>query len=185
MNAAKGVSLKLPVALRPRERRLALVAAVLIGCWAIVSWLVQPLWNGMRSLQLRVDVQSEKLDALGQLLSQAPAVEGKYQEIAPYLASGNDERAQGALLESLEALARTANLQLNLKPRAVKRQGTVSQFEVELDVEGPQDRLLPFLDAVLGIPRLVAVERLRIASVPTNAESLRANLVLQQLSLQE
>ena len=31
-------------ALRPREKRLSLIAGVLIGCWLFLSWLVQPLW---------------------------------------------------------------------------------------------------------------------------------------------
>ena len=63
----------LPV-LRPRERRLTLIAAVVIGCWLVVSWVVQPLWDRVQDLRVRVNAQTEKLDALNRLVSQASSI---------------------------------------------------------------------------------------------------------------
>ena len=171
------------VALRPRERRLALIAAVLIGCWALVSWVVQPLWERVRDVGLRVETQTQKLDALSRLLSKGPSIEQGYQSVAVYLEREDDAQVQGSFLNALEMLSRESKVELNLKPRPVKREDFVSRFEVELEAEGAQDDLLGFLDALLRMPKLIAIERLRISSVPGREQALRANLVIQKLTL--
>ena len=168
--------------LRPRERRLALAAAVVIGCWLFVSWIVQPLLERGRELRLRVETQTEKLEALRRLLVKAPAIEQEYQQLAGYVDGSDDPTAQGTFLSELESLSRETGVTLNLKPRPAKTEGRVSRFEVELDIEGPQDHLLTFLDELLRMPKLIAIDRLRISIVPAREGQLRANLVLQKLS---
>ncbi len=169
---------------RPRELRLALIAAGLIGCWVLVSAVVQPLWDRDQDLRLKVTTQTERLHALAHLVSQMPAIEQEYQEIAPYL-QADDEEARGSFLNQLEALSREAHLRLNLKPRAGKQEERLSRFEVELDVEGSQENVMAFLDTILAMPTLITIERLRLASVPTKEQLLRANLVIHKLGLQQ
>ena len=169
--------------LRPRERRLALTAAVVIGCWFFVSWIVQPLLDRLREVRVRVETQTEQLEALRRLLVRAPAVEQEYQQFAAYVDGTDDAAAQGAFLSALESLSRETGVTLNLKPRPLKTEERVSHFEVELDIEGSQERLLAFLDELLRMPKLVAIDRLRISTVPAREGLLRANLVLQKLSL--
>lgn len=171
------------LSLRSNELRLALFAAGLVVSWAVLSFVVQPLIERHRDLQLQVTTQQEKLNALAQLMQQAPAVDKRYQSIAAYLPSSDEDQAQHDLLNELEALSRQANLRLNMKPRQAKTQERTGRFEVELDVEGSQQSVLSFLDAVFAMPRLVTVERLRIASIPTKEQLLRANIVIQRLSL--
>ena len=166
---------------RPQEWRLAFIAAGVIGCWAAVSWLVQPLWERVRGLRSHVQVQSDRLDALSQMLAESQSIRA-HELLTEYLQAEDDEQAQGAFLNSLEALSRQTNLQLNLKLRPGKRDGRVSRFEVELDVEGPQPQLMAFLDALLNMPKAIAFERLRISTVPAKADALRATLVLQKLT---
>ena len=171
--------------LRPRERRLALIAGVVVGCWLFVSWLVQPLWDRLSDLCLRVEHQTEKLEALNRLAKQVPAIEERYQRVAAYLAGEDDERAQSAFLNELELLSRGSELHVNLKQRPPKREERLSRFEVELDVEGAQDALLAFLDRLIAMPTLMAVERLRLSTIPTKADQLRANLVIQHLAIRQ
>jgi Tfp pilus assembly protein PilO len=169
--------------LKPNERRLALIAGGLIGCWALLSWVVQPLWHRAGELRVRVATQAQKLEALNRLIAQAPSVERVYEGLSAYLESGSEEQARSAFLNELELLCRESNLQLNLKPRPVKRGERTSRFEVELDLQGTQADLLRFLDGLLGLPRLVAIERLRISAIPARSDLLRANLVIQKLTL--
>jgi Tfp pilus assembly protein PilO len=159
------------------------MASVLIGCWALLSWLVQPMWERVRDLRLRVETQTERFEALSRLLAQAPSIEREYAQMAAYLEPEDNEQAQGSFLSDLEALSRGANVQLSLKPRPMKREERSSRFEVELDVEGSQQNLMIFLDALLRMPRLIAIDRLRISTVPAKENALRANLVIQQLTL--
>ena len=171
------------MALRPRERRLALIAGVVIGCWLFVSWLAQPLWDQVKDLRLHVEQQTEKLEALNRLARRTPTIEERYRRSAPYLAGGDDERAQSVFLNELELLSRGSGLHVNFKPRPSKRDERVSRFEVELDVEGTQGTLLTFLDRLITMPKLMAIERLRIATIPTKANQLRANLIIQKITV--
>ncbi len=175
--------MKAVTAFQPREQRLALFAGVLIMCWVVVSVLVQPLWDQVKDLRVSVTSQAEKLSALNSLLGQASAIERDYQDAAPYLESAGDDRAQGSFLNELEALSKGLHLKLNFKPRVLKRDELVNRFEIELDTEGSQEDLLAFLDALLRMPMLVAVERLRVSTVPAKERLLRANLVIQKLTL--
>lgn len=169
--------------LRPRERRLALLAAVIIGFWLVVTWLVQPLWEHVSDLRLQVESKTEKLDALRQLLQQAAAIDQEYQALSPYLAAGEADVAPRAFLDALEALSRQTGVDLSLKPRAERTDGSTSRFDVELDVEGRQEGLLGFLDALFGMPRLMAVQRLRVSASPGKEQLLRANIVVEVVSL--
>ena len=173
------------VRLQPRERRLALIAAVLIGSWMCLSWIMQPLWERVRELRLRVTTHTGKLAALNRLVERAPSIEREYQGVAAYLDTNGDEQAQGTFLSELEGLSRDAGVHLNLKPRPVKEEERLSRLEVELDVEGPQPNLMQFLDALLRMPKLIAVDRLRIATIPGKDGILRANLVIQKLTLRQ
>jgi len=168
--------------LRPRERRLAFIATMALLSMAVVSWIVQPLWDHVRTLQLHVDTQLEKLEAVNRLLAQEPSVARRHQALAGRLQVDQTGQTEGSLLNELETLSRQSNLKLNLKPHPVKA-GQVSRLEVELDVEGSQEKLLEFLDALLSLPRLVAIDRLRISSIPTKAQQLRASLLIQQLTI--
>ncbi len=175
--------MKPPASLNPRELRLGLIAAVLIVCWVLISVLVQPLWDRAKDLGVHLDTQAEKLSTLNRLLSQQAAIDAGYQARAGYLEGGDDERARGSFLNELEALSREANIRLNLKPRPIKRDARVSRFEVELDAEGSQEQLVAFLDALFRMPALMSVERMRIASIPTKDNWLRANLVIQRVTV--
>ena len=171
------------LALRPTERRLALVAGVLIGCWAIVSWVVQPLWDRVHRLRERVQMQTEKLEALTRLVRQSSDIERAYQHAAPFLRSAESGNTPEAFLHDLESLARQAGVTLNLKPRPLKEDERLARFEVELDVEGSQQSLMPFLDSLLHLSRLTSIDRLRLSTIPTKTDGLRANLIVQQLFL--
>ncbi len=167
----------------PRERRLALMAAVITACWVVVSWVMQPLWDRIKDLRQHVESQTGKLAAFSGLLEQAPSVERSHQQFAAYLSATDDAQGQGAFLNELETLCRAATLQLNLKPRPVTHADRVSRFEVELDVEGAQANLLAFLDSLLHLPKLVSLERIRMSSVPTKENTLHANVVIQLSAL--
>ena len=173
------------LAFRPRERRLALITTVIIGCWVIISWLVQPLWDRARDLRLHVDNQTQRLDALARLLTQAPSVERDYRRAAPYFETEAKEKAQGSFLSELEALSRTSEVQLSLKPRSPNQGEGGGRLEIELDVEGTQEHMMAFLDALFNLPRLMTIDRLRLSSVPSREELLRANLVIQRLLVRQ
>jgi Tfp pilus assembly protein PilO len=173
----------LAVTLRPRERRLLLITIVIVGCAALVMWIVQPLWDHMSELRRRVDSSSDKLQVLSRLMARAPEVDEEYAALTPYLTVMGDGPLRRQLLNELERLAGQAELQLTLKPRPVKVEAGIARLEVEVEVEGSQRQLLRFVDALLDLERLVAVERLRLASIPAKVDRLRLNVLVQQFVL--
>lgn len=161
---------------------MAMIAGGLIACWGVVSLIVQPLWDRNSDLRLEVETRTERLGAVSRLLEQAADIETNYQKITPFLQK-NDDASQGAFLNELESLSRESQVRMNMKPRPIKQEGRVDRYEVELDLEGSQEQILSFVDAILKLPKLITVERLRLTSAPTREQLLRANIVIQKLSL--
>lgn len=170
---------------RPRERRLAISAGVLIGCWVLVSVVLEPLWDRMRDSQALLAGQQEKLGAISRLIEQAPEVEAQYRQVAPLLQGAEQpaDAAQESFLNTLEQLSRDAGVTLNLKPQPMKRDAKAQRFEVELDVEGPQAQVLGFMDTLLGMPSLISIERVRMSVVPARTDLVRALIVIQNVAI--
>jgi Tfp pilus assembly protein PilO len=169
--------------MRPAEFRLALIAAGLIGCWGLVSGLLQPQWDRLTAQQLSLETHLERRQAFERLFAQAPEVEVQHERVRPFLESARAAGSEAGLLTELEQLSREASVLLNLKPRPMKGEKDTRRYELELDLEGAQDNLLSFLDGFFRLPRLFTIERLRISTVPTRTDVLRANVVIQHITL--
>ena len=172
-------------AFQSRERRLLLIGAAIAGCWALLSGLIQPLWDRLRDNRAAVETHTNKLDALGRLLTQFQAIENEYVRLSGYLERRGNEEARGAFLNDLEQLSRASGVALNLKPRPLKVVDRIGRFEIEVDAEGSSEHIMSFLDALFRMPSLVTIERLRIAVLPSKGRLLRANLVIQRLLIRQ
>jgi hypothetical protein len=168
---------------RPRERRLLLVTSIVIGCWFVVSWIVVPLSHRAQELEQRVDSQTLTLEALSRLLARQTSIEQHYQAAAGYLAADDPKIAEEMLLSDLQTFAQQVHVQINLKPKPAKREGQVTRVGVEVDLHTSQDKLFTFLDALLGMPKLAQIERLHISGAPGKLGILRAQLLIEQLTL--
>jgi len=168
--------------LKPREKRLLYAALLLAGCWAVVGFLLEPLWHRASALNHEVMLQTEKLEALNQIVQRSASIERRYQVIEPYLSEYSEEAGARTLLEELEILSRRLTIPLNLKPRPAPRRGAKT-FDVEVDLEGSQKQIFAFLDNVLAMPQLILIQRLSISAIPRKPNLLRANLVIQQIQL--
>ena len=171
--------------LHPRERRLLLGSMAIGGCWALTAGFVQPLWDRVRESRLSVETHVKKLGMLSHLVTQAQLIEQEYHRLIGYLDQRGTDQARGAFLNELEALSRTAGVTLNLKPRPIKEVDHLNRFEVEVDAEGSSEHVLAFLDALMRMPSLVTIERLRIAIQPSKARQLRASLLVQRILLRQ
>ncbi|MBI2885559.1 MAG: hypothetical protein HYY15_05250 [Candidatus Omnitrophica bacterium] len=164
--------------LQPRERRLGLLAAIIIGGWMLLAGVVEPLWHDVRAATSLVEARTEKLQALNRLMEEAPAIEREYRAAAPYVTA--EEQGIDAVLSELEALSRNVALPLSLKPRQAPGAAGTGR-EVELEIEGPQEQVLRFVDGLFGMNRLLVIERVQLSSVPMADRELRASLLVQVL----
>ena len=168
--------------LKPAERRLIVILGSLVGAWAVLQFLVQPLWGRMSDLRVGIESRLEKLQALRRLADEETQVTRQFASLAPYVESAAGGDAQQQLLLTLETLARESSLHLNLKPRTqLPAQQTKDRFEVEIELDGPQAAFFQFFDKLLALPQLVSVQRLRIASQPSagQADNVRAAILLE------
>ena len=163
-----------------RERRLAVVVAMLISVWAAAVWIAQPLWNRFTDVYQQAAVSRTKLMRLRELARRAPAIEQTYQRYVDRLSTEPPALLQRQLLNELEQLAREASVQINLKPRPVGEDGQVDRLQVELDVDAPQAALLAFLDTLFSSASLIDVERLRISTTASKEYPLRATMLVNR-----
>ena len=167
--------------LQPRERKLAVVAAVVIVTWAVVSWIGLPLWDRFHVLQQQAAISEKKLARLRELVLRKPSIERQYQASTTFWSDESDEVLQGAFLDELEQMAGEGHLQISVKPRPIQREGRVSRFGVEVEVDGTQEALFGFLNRLLTSPNLVEVSRLRISTTVSKDSPLRGSLLVSKV----
>ena len=165
-----------------RERTLAVVALTVMGACGFVSAVGWPLWNQLTQLTQQTAVAQKRIIRLRELVRRRPGIEQLYQSYAA-LRGGADsaDRMGRTFLDELEQLAHAANLQLNLKPKPLTREGDVSLIAVEVEVDASQEALLAFLDRILALPRLIRLERVRLASSASKDYPIRATLLLEKV----
>ena len=168
-----------------RERLLAIVAAMVISTWLVVSWIGRPLWDRLTELQERAQLGEQKLQRLQALAHRHPSRVKTFPTDPAFWSSASAEELQRLFLDELDGLARAGKLQLNLKPRPTQREGSAIRLSVELDVDATQESLLSFLDQLLMKPWLVELERFRITTTSSSAYPLRASLLLNKIILRK
>ena len=164
-----------------RETALAWAAAMIIICWVGLSLVGEPLWKRSADLERQMMVAQKKLERLQQLAARQGAIEQAVRAWSQFWSDQPDEQLQQEYLEELERLAATKDLHLNVKPHPIRRQGEVSRFEVELEVESSQEQLLAFLDQLLAHPSLLELDRLRISSTASKDHPLKADCVISKV----
>ena len=165
---------------KAREQRLTIIVVLLVGAWAVLTWLADPLIARGDELKQQVEAQTIKLEKLSALMASRSVVEDEYIQVEPYLQAAMAQHGEpAAFFSELEELAREADVQINLKPR-ISRGRDKDGLVVELELLAPQVRLFALLDALLTMPQLVEIERLHLAPAPSDSGQLRAHLILSK-----
>ena len=169
--------------LSARERKLALLVGIGAPLWGLVNGVGLPLWDRLTQLDQQAQAAQRKLDRLVELAARKPAIERAYGEHADLFVSAEEsmEHIQRAFLDDLERLARAEQLQIDLRPKLVQDHRQVSRISVEVTIEATQEAALAFVDQVLKLPRLVELERLRIATTVSQERPLRVNLIVNHV----
>lgn len=167
--------------LLPREQQLALAAGMVMIVWVVVSWVGLPLWDRVRQLGQRAPVSQRKLARLQEVMNRQSQIEQAYQAQASYRSTESDESMQSAFLSKLEELANGAGLKLGLKPRPIQRDGPLTRFGVELELDATQEALLTFLDRLLAQPVLMELDTVRISATTSKESPLRATLLVNRV----
>ena len=170
-----------------RECRWIVATAIFCAAWWSVTGLALPLWDRLSVLEERASVSRKKLDRLQELAARRPTVEQAYARHRALLvpADQSEEQLQRALLETLEELARSQQLQIDLRPRPVQDAGGLRRVGVELTLDATQERVLAFLDQLLSVPHLLEIERLRLAANASPERPLRLTLTVNHLLVRQ
>ncbi|HEX9779836.1 MAG TPA: hypothetical protein VGB20_01330 [bacterium] len=161
-----------------RERQLGVFAALLVGCWALLASVLQPLWERAGELSADVDRLRARLAGMERAVGDPAGAEEAYRAAAAYLADPAEAGSQRELLTELESRARSAALTIGLRPRQGAARATEA-FALELEVQGEQASVLRFVDEVLRLPRLISVPRVHMSASPGQNQLLRATLIVK------
>ena len=165
-------------ALTDRERLMALAAALTLGSAVIAARVLGPMWDHAQRLQAQVTRMSGQLHA-AQRTSRAGAVGSEAAAlIQQERLALQDPQPQLRLFEELDVLARQSGVRLDLRPSASEEPGVLAALE------GGQAQVLAFLDAVMGMRRLISIEQVRLTGGGGAAGSVRMELALQLASLE-
>lgn len=164
-----------------RDRKRLLLAGIALLVWLGVAWFGLPLWHRLTHLEQEASNSRQRVGQLQELLGRQSDIERRAQAYARFSSADSEEVLQRRLLDELEQWAVDTNVQLNLKPKAIQREGTVSRLGIEVELDSSQEALLAFLDRLLTAPSLLEVDRLQISATASKEFPLRAHLTVSRV----
>lgn len=161
------------------RQRLVMAGCALVG-WVLVWHVGRPLWAQWRHLRGERTAVQHRMSEARQLAARAPAVERACQDYPDAWSDESEAVLQRVWMEELDAVARAAQLRVELVPKPAHVQGRQTQLHLEVAVEAAQETLLGFLDKLLTDASAIQIDRLQL--VPAASPSaVRATLVLSKL----
>ena len=174
-----------PLNVSPRERALVLVMAAAVIAWGSLVWIGRPLWGRLRQLDQAAVASQQQLERLRELSQRRAEIERKARAYARFQSTMPEDSLQRQFLDELEQYARDANLQINLTPRPIQRERSMSRLGVEVDADATQETLLTFLDCLLRGPSLIEVSRVQMSAAFSKDFPIKASLLVHKIVVRQ
>lgn len=164
-----------------RDRKRLWIVGIGLLSWLVIGWGGLPLWHRLTHLEQEASSSRQRVGQLQELLGRQSDIEQRAQAYARFSSADSEDVLQRRLLDELEQWAVDTNVQLNLKPKAIQREGTVSRLGIEVELDSSQEALLAFLDRLLRAPSLLELDRLQISATASKEFPLRTQMTVSRV----
>lgn len=156
----------------PRERWVAVIAACVLGLWAVDGMIVTPMQERIARAERRIeDAQSTALRA-GHIAQQIHALRGELRAIEEQIQPGADTNLL-ALIESLAGQVGIHGQLESIKPRQGSSNERYPETRVEVSLKGATlEQTVKLLHAIEEAPLHLLIRSLRIRSEKGRSELL-------------
>lgn len=146
----------------PRERWILVIAACVVGLWAVDAWIVTPLHERIDRTTLEIaDTQANTLRA-GRLAQRIHALRGQLADVERQIQPGADTNLL-SLMESLAAKAGIKDQLEAIKPRQASDNPVYPETRVEVSLKGATlEQTVKLLHAIEHAPLHLLVRSLRL-----------------------
>ena len=146
----------------PRERWITVIAACVLGLWAVDGMIVTPLQDRIERSQLRIeDTEAASLRA-GRLAQRLHALRGALVGVEEQIQPGADTNLL-ALIESLAGQVGIRNQLEAIKPRQGSANASYPETRVEVSLRGATlEQTVRLLHAIEEAPLHLLIRSLRI-----------------------
>lgn len=156
-----------------RERKLAVIAAVIFVVFFTDLLVVHPLLDHYAGLEEEIVTGQKKLAQNMMNITRKEMIERQYALYETMIREpATDEEETASLLSEIESLARNNKVTLiDLKPLEAKSHDFYKEFTVSLDIETEMEPLIRFLYQIETAPDLMKVMRAKL-TLKGKAESM-------------
>jgi len=162
-----------------RRQLLVMAGFALVG-WVLAWHVGLPLWTQWRQVKAEISAARSRLNDARQLAARHAAVEQACQAYPDAWSDDSEAVLQRVWMEELDAVARAAQLRVELVPKPTHVQGRRTQLNLEVAVEATQETFLGFLDKLLTSTSAIQLDRLQVVTAASSS-AVRATLVLSKL----
>jgi Tfp pilus assembly protein PilO len=173
-------------AMSPRERRIIVVAGVVLGVLFVDTAVIKPMRGHLSSVERKI--RETEVIAIRNLRNTAQKADlntlyQRLQQDIPDLRAG-DEEIRASLLRDVESFARSNEVYLaDVKPQISTESDLSKEFSVRLQVECRMDQLLSFFADLAQTRKLYAIESFRIYPHPEDVNKVKASLAVTRVVL--
>lgn len=170
--------------LNKRERRIGIVAAVVLGALALDRTILSPLLARRSDAQMRIEAAQAKLiDATG-VFDNDRRAQRLWKELAGNSLTGSAPDAEGQLLNRTRAWADTGRLSLqSLKPERSESESGYQKITIRATATGTLKQVAQFLYAVQTADMPVRVSDLQVSARKDNTDDLSVVIALSTIYL--
>lgn len=169
--------------LNSRERKLLILAVIIIGGGSLLKWVILPGVDAYQNLQAQLQTAEHNwqrkqmlLDRSQKYKQQLATKQGKLQAVKKLLFGGNLNQARLRALNILEEQIKSSGLQVNNKSIEVteKKEQNYRLINYNLTLFGRYNQLIKFLQGIRQKKKHFITNKLRI-----NGERNRRNVKLR------
>jgi type IV pilus assembly protein PilO len=175
--------------LKPREKKLLIIALVIVLGFGFYYWVYQPQVNDLTNAESKLEQTVQNLKVKSAMLQRKEELEKKYQLLLDKLESRKEERflkpgEKTQLIMDLSDIAMEANVNLiSTNPKSTVKKDIYIQFPVKIKLRGEYNEIINFIEKVGNLGYLTRIDSFSISSDLVPTEEIQVSMELSSYAI--
>ncbi len=168
--------------LKPREKKLAIMAIGLISIIGFYSVLFSPFYSRLKTLREEIYKQSVLLARYQRVLNYRSHIEKIYGEYLGVVKVGGTAQEEiSKFLQEIEQLSQKAQVRIvDMKPLSTREGESFNKVKIQIEIDTEQVNLGRLLLEIKNSQAMIHVDSLKVIA-GMSGEALKCNLVLSRI----
>jgi hypothetical protein len=167
-----------------KKEKLILYAALIFVSLAFLDRMViNVISSKIKALNKEITTRDSEIKNYLKILAQKNKIEIQRANYSSYLGKAKSENEEVTLfLKEVEGLANKAQIYLiDLKPAAMKEEGSAKKFLLNLNCEGKMEQIVTFMYSIETSNKLLTIDKYQINPKSKDSNLAKCSMVISKL----